>query len=151
MGRNAMQHHRNDRRRLPGALALALAVVAGGACSSARGTQNEYRGGDTTIGIEATEGNRQLAAEIVILNSREKRQADRKVVEFELQNTTGSSRRFAWSVDWFDGQGFLIDDSTRVWQPVALAGHEATTINMVAPRPDATSWKLRISSPDEIK
>ena len=43
------------------------------------------------------------------------------------------AQRFAWAVDWFDEDGFKINDNQHVWEPVSLGGYGSTYITITAP------------------
>lgn len=128
-------------------LALGLA-----ACTvTPRGSQNSYRAGGGRAELERIEGNKLLAANLQILNPIEKTVDGRKVAQFELKNTRSNATAFAWAVDWFDADGFRIEDGARVFEPVKLGGYGSTYVTITAPRAgDRLSWKLTVTSPDEV-
>ena len=131
------------------AAALVLALTAGCA-SSFHGSQNTYTG-DETGEILATEANRGLARQLQIVNPRHKDQGGYMLIQFDLENRGSRQLDFAWAVDWFDGAGFHIDANQRVWKPVSIGGYGSTTLQAVAPHPEASSWKLQVTSRDEVK
>ena len=134
-------------------LSAALAALALTACTTTpRGSQNAYSGAAGTHSMESIEGNKQLASTLRILDPRSRRNADgRMALQFELKNTTPNALQFAWAVDWFDAGGFRIDDVTRHWEPVNLGGHGSTILKLTSPTPAAESWKLHVTSRDEVK
>ena len=102
--------------------------------------------------MTAVEGNEILARVLQIKNPRSRRTADgRMQVQFELENSRSTHLDFAWAVDWFDQTGFKVQDNTRHWEPTALGGYGITTLSITAPTPAASSWKLQITSRDEVK
>ena len=138
----------------PGPLTLAAALILGlAACNTPpRGTESSYEGSDGSLEVKATEGNRELAGALSILNPRSKRlEDDRMVVEFDVKNERSRHLEFAWSVDWFDASGFHVADVSRRWEPVALAGNGQTTLTIIAPNPVASSWKLMVTSRNEVQ
>jgi hypothetical protein len=128
-----------------------LAVLGAAlACSTPpRGHQSSYRGSEHGE-IVASEKNRALAQRLAILNPLHKRQDGYLQVQFELENRESRALDFAWAIDWFDQAGFHID-AGRQWKPLSLGGYGSTTLTAVAPHPDATSWKLQITSRDEVQ
>ena len=130
---------------------LVLAAAALAACTSApKGDANRYEGSEGGQ-ITAIENNRALAQKLAIKNAVHKRENDRLVVQFDLENRRSSQLEFAWTIDWFDAHGFQIDDATRLWAPIKMGGHAVRTLKAVAPRPEATQWKLQVTSRNEVK
>ena len=134
-----------------------LALAAGflfalGACTlTPQGSENQYAGGGGKLELERIEGNRLLAANLKILNPVSKMQDGHQIVQFELKNTNSSSLRFAWAVDWYDADGFVVNANSRVFEPVTLGGMASKPITIVAPKAgDKMQWKLHITSPNEI-
>jgi uncharacterized protein YcfL len=140
-------HSAAPRLAVVSALALAL-----GACTlTPSGSENTYAGGGGKLELERIEGNRLLAANLKILNVVTKMQDGRQMVQFELKNTNSSSLRFAWAVDWYDADGFVVNANQRVYEPVTLGGLASKPIAIVAPKTgDKMQWKLHITSPNEI-
>jgi uncharacterized protein YcfL len=131
-------------------LALSLALVA--CTQTPRGSQNSYRGQGGKLELERIEGNKLLASNLQIQNPIEKTVDGRKVAQFELKNTRSNAQRFAWAVDWFDEDGFRINDNARVFEPVSLGGYGSTYITITAPKAgERLSWKLTVTSPDEVR
>jgi uncharacterized protein YcfL len=139
----------NFRRKTPW-IALAAAVLASACTSAPKGEANRYEGTEGGT-INAVEENRALARELAIKNALSKRENDRLVVQFDLENRRSSRLEFAWAVDWFDAHGFQIADATRRWEPISISGYAVQTLKVVAPRPEATSWRLQVTSRDEVK
>ena|SRR5688572_30213491 len=131
---------------------LGALLALSSSCTVPRsGSQNSYTGTSGKLELERIEGNRQLAASLEIQNPLEKTVDGRKVAQFTLKNTRSNKLEFAWAVDWFDEDGFRISDNTRTFQPVALGGYGTETITIYAPRAgEKLSWKLTVTSPDEV-
>jgi uncharacterized protein YcfL len=133
------------------ALLATLLLFALGACTSTpRGSQNSYEGREGGQ-MNAVEGNQILARNLAIKNPIHKREGGRMVVQFDLENRRSTATDFAWAVDWFDRDGFAVRGATRHWEPVSLGGYGSTTLTVVAPTPDASSWKLQVTSRNEVK
>jgi len=131
--------------------ALVALITALGACTvTPQGSQNSYTGKTGKLEIERIEGNRQLANNLEIINPLEKTVNGFKIVQFELRNKLTNTQRFAWAADWFDEDGFRINDNARVFQPVSLGGSGTTYITIPAPRAGNLSWRLTVTSPDEV-
>ena len=136
--------------RILGLLApLAMGVALAGCSSPPRGHQSEYRGSEFGE-IVANETNRALARQLAIVDPLHKREGGYLQVQFELENRESKKLDIAWAIDWFDQAGFHID-AGRNWKPVSIGGYGSTTLSAVAPHQDATSWKLQITSRDEIQ
>lgn len=129
-----------------GTLCLALASCT----TTPRGSQNSYQAGGPKVDLQRIEGNKTLANRLRIQNPLEKTVDGRKVAQFELKNTTSSNLNFAWAVDWFDEDGFRIADQ-RVFEPVSLGGYGSTFLTITAPRAgERLSWRLTVTSRDEV-
>ena len=139
----------NSQRKAPW-LALAAAVLVSACTSTPEGKANRYEGTEGGT-IKAVEDNRALAGDLAIKKAVSKRENDRLIVQFDLENRRSSRLEFAWTIDWYDVHGFQIDDVTRRWEPISLGGYAATTLKVVAPRPKATQWRLQVTSRDEVK
>ncbi len=147
-------------KRIPGivrttsqALVLASVATALTACTSAErsGSANQITGSGSGQ-IEEVTGNSRLSRQLAIENPRSRRLDDGRLeVEFDLQNTTSSTLEFAWSVFWYDRDGFRVKDATYHWQPETLGGDALRTLTLVAPTPEADQWRLQVTSPDEIR
>ncbi len=131
--------------------ACGLALLLGACTLTPRGAQNSYQGTTGKLELERIEGNRSLAASLLIQDPIEKLVDGRQVAQFKLQNTRSSAKRFAWAVDWFDEDGFRITDVARVFEPVSLGGNGSTYITITSPRAGKKmSWKLIVTDPDEV-
>jgi len=132
-----------------GAVAALIFAVA---CTPLRsGSQNTYMGTSGKLDLERIEGNKALAASLRIQNPIEKTVDGRKVAQFELKSTRSNRMSFAWAVDWFDEDGFRIDDGARVFEPVSLGGFGSEYITITAPKAgEKLSWKLTVTTPDEV-
>jgi uncharacterized protein YcfL len=136
---------------LAAALSSALLGALGSCTLTPRGSENQYSGGGGKLELERIEGNRLLAANLKILNPVTKMQDGHQMVQFELKNTTSSTLRFAWAVDWYDADGFVVNANDRVYEPISLGGMASKPITIVAPKAgDKMQWKLHLTSPDEV-
>jgi uncharacterized protein YcfL len=134
-------------------LALGAATAAAVACTSPQRTGSANQVVGTSDGaMEEIVGNARLARQLEIQNPRSRRLDDGRLeVEFDLQNTTSSTLEFAWSVLWYDRDGFRVDDSTYHWRPTTLGGDAVSTLKLVSPTPESDQWRLQVTSPDEVR
>ena len=72
-------------------------------------------------------------------------------VQFDLVNTRSTQTEFAWAIDWFDDSGFQIANTARHFEPMALGGGAVVTLNVVGPTPSASSWRLNVTSRNEVQ
>lgn len=130
-----------------------LLLFGAAACrSTPRGNENQYSGSEGSHELRSSEGNSDLAARLAILNPRSRRLADGRLqVEFDLQNTRSNQTEFAWTVDWFDGDGFEVETAHRAFEPMALGGGAVRTLKITSPTPQAVSWRLSITSRNEVQ
>jgi uncharacterized protein YcfL len=138
-------------RSIPARIACSSALLlAVAACTvTPKGSQNSYTG-KQKLELERIEGNKFLAANLQIVDPLEKTVDGRKVVQVMVKNKLSSAQSFAWAVDWFDEEGFRINDNQRVFQPVSLGGFGTTPITFTAPKTGNLSWRLTVTSPDEV-
>ena len=134
-------------------LGCVLLLLGSAACrSTPRGNENQYSGSEGSLEIERTEGNRDLASRLAILNPRSRRLDDGRLqVEFDLQNTRSTQTEFAWAVDWFDRDGFEVKTGHRAFEPMALGGGAVRTLKITSPTPESVSWRLSITSRNEVQ
>lgn len=101
---------------------------------------------------EVIEGNARLLSDLWLHDVRTRRVTN-NFLEFQalLSNATNSDLRFQWLVEWYDGQGFRIDDPTETWHPAILNGKGEMALKRVSPTASATRAKVRVMPVDEIK
>lgn len=130
-----------------------LLLIAGAACrASHHGNQNTYSGTEGSLEVESSLVNSDLASRLKIVNPRTRRLADGRLqVQFDLQNTRSSQTEFAWTVDWFDDSGFLVETGRRSFEPMNLGGGAVRTLKITAPTPASASWRLSITSRNEVE
>ena len=132
-------------------VAAPLVLLLTGACTSVpRGSQNSYEGREGSS-MTATEGNQKLARSLAIKDPLHKRVDGRLVVQFQLENRRSTDTDFSWAIDWFDQAGFAVQGAVRHWEPVALGGYGSKILTVTAPTPEAVSWKLQVSSRNEVQ
>ena len=72
------------------------------------------------------------------------------VVEFELHNKRGSTIDLEWKVDWMDSSGLSIPTSGS-WHPLSIGGRGYEPLQVTAPTPEASTWKLRVQKPNPVR
>lgn len=139
--------------RIAPLVGCALLLLGSAACrSTPRGSENQYSGREGSHEMERIEGNRDLASRLAILDPRSRRLADGRLqVEFDLKNTRSTQTEFAWAVDWFDGDGFEVETAHRAFEPMALGAGAVRTIKITSPTPAASSWRLSVTSRNEVQ
>jgi len=134
-------------------LLAALAVLLPAACrTTPKGNENTYTGTEGSLEVGRIEGNQMLASRLKIVDPKSRRLADGRLqVQFDLRNAKDSQTEFAWTVEWFDASGFVIPQASRHYEPVALGGGAWKTLTITAPTPEAVSWRLGITSRNEVQ
>ncbi|MEW6072265.1 MAG: YcfL family protein [Planctomycetota bacterium] len=133
-------------RHLGGAV-LGLALVLGAAACQSKGTsQDTYLPGEEWQKIEGVSG---ISDDLEMQDIRSERRDDRLHVQFELHNTRGSNLAFEWNAVWFDDSGYKIDWPDH-WRPVSIPGKGFEILHLVAPTPQATSWRLYVQKPNTV-
>jgi len=67
----------------------------------------------------------------------------RRVVKLDLRNASASPLSFRYTIEWLDRNGEPVHDPQGCWIPLALPGDTAASLEIEAPSPRATSWRLR--------
>ncbi len=63
-------------------------------------------------------------------------------VHITLKNDSYRTKRFQYKFEWLDGQGAILDTKTSVWLPYSIGGNATSSIRGVAPRADASSFRV---------
>ncbi len=140
----------NNALRPNAAHALAIAALLCACTSAPRGTYNSIsgrEGGQVTTHTP----NRDLENSLEMKNIVQVRKEGILVVQLELANRLDRALAFQWSVEWYDRAGLVLDYGPAHYRPERLSGRQSTTIKLVAPSPQAESWKLQVGSRDEVR
>lgn len=132
------------------AQAIATAAVLCACTSAPRGTYNSVsgrEGGQVTTHTP----NRDLENSLEMRNIVQVRKEGMLVVQLELANRLDRALSFQWAVEWYDRSGLAIDYGPAHYSPERLSGRQSKTIKLVAPSPEAESWKLQVGSRDEVR
>jgi uncharacterized protein YcfL len=144
----------NDLNKLLGGACVIASLVLATACTvTPRGSVNTYSGNSDPRATQMVEGNPMFAANIEIPTKSiiTTRKNDLMVVQFDIANKSSQQMGFQWTVEWYDRQGLLVQNTTRHWEPMRLAGKASETVSIIAPTREAESWKLQIGSRDEVQ
>ena len=122
---------------------LAAAALLCACTSSPGGPQNTYTFREGAP-LELIEGNRQLAASLKIKNVQSKHLDDGRLLsQFELVSVDARRLHIDWAVEWFDASGMALP-MPGAWQPLEIGGMGMETIQITAPKPEASSWRLAV-------
>ena len=64
-------------------------------------------------------------------------------IQIELQNTTGSSQKFTYRIEWFDENGMIINTPTAAAIPRGIEGGETLSITATAPTDRAKDFRIK--------
>ena len=132
------------------AAGLAALLTLVGACATGRGgPQRTLDGGEGAQMVELDSG-LELSRDLEIHILAQKRREGFLVCQFELHNKRGSQRAFEWTVEWSDQDNFVIN-STENWRPLVIGGKGFERIQITAPTPEATSWRLVTRKPNPVR
>ena len=68
-------------------------------------------------------------------------------IQLEVQNVTNSRKLFTYRIEWFDGDGMMIDLPTLTAKPWSLEGKEIASLTAVAPTPLAKDFRITFLAP----
>ena len=68
-------------------------------------------------------------------------------VQAEISNSDSDNQQLFYRFKWLDANGFVIDND-EAWQPLLVYAGQKHTINGLAPTPQATDFRILVSSPD---
>ena len=64
-------------------------------------------------------------------------------IQIELQNVTGSMRKFTYRIEWFDENGMIINTPTAAAIPRMIEGGETLSITATAPTDRAKDFRIK--------
>ena len=73
----------------------------------------------------------------------------RRVVEFDLRNSSAEALSFAYRVEWLDRRGEPIRDQDARWIHLVLPAQASAPVEIIAPTASAESWRLRATAAEE--
>tara|TARA_B100000886_G_scaffold316246_1_gene254743 strand:- start:118 stop:456 length:339 start_codon:yes stop_codon:yes gene_type:complete len=65
-------------------------------------------------------------------------------IQVGLQNLTDKELNLNYKVEWLDGDGMIVKDSSLVWKPLLIRGRDTVGIQSVATTPNARNFNLKI-------
>jgi uncharacterized protein YcfL len=68
-------------------------------------------------------------------------------IQAEIFNTDSDNQQLYYRFKWLDRNGMVIGDD-EAWQPLLVYAGQKQTINGLAPSPQATDFRILVSSPD---
>jgi uncharacterized protein YcfL len=68
-------------------------------------------------------------------------------IQAEILNTDSDNQQLFYRFKWLDRSGMVIGDD-EAWQPLLVYAGQKQTINGLAPSPQATDFRILVSSPD---
>jgi uncharacterized protein YcfL len=134
-------------RTLRTALAPSLLVLASGLVGCTGAGVREDRPVDGPVGpgrplTEAPSDDTTVQEQLAQFVRGVRRVDGVQVVEVDLENQGQETLEFAWSVEWFSRSGEEVLDLEGVWTALRLEPGQRASLELVAPAPDADSWKL---------
>jgi uncharacterized protein YcfL len=63
-------------------------------------------------------------------------------VYITLKNDSYRTKRFEYKFEWLDSEGAILDTKTSVWLPYSIAGNATSAIKGIAPRVEATNFRV---------
>lgn len=142
-----MRSEIQDRPRLRWLAWLALAALAG-MSAGCRTTHEEPIAIDEAM--HDADYARRLGHRLEILNTRSEERNGRLFVQFQWHNRTWTDVRAQWTVEWFDAQGFLVEQVTD-WRNLHLEGDAKEYVTITAPHPSAVTWKPKVRATPKIR
>lgn len=127
-------------------LALLTACV-----SEPRGSYNTISGSENSGESTRFSPNRDLENSLETHNIIKVRKDSMLIIQFELVNKLDRALSFQWGIEWYDRAGLVLDYGPGHYSPERLSARQSKTIKIVAPSPDAESWKLQVGSRDEAR
>lgn len=85
-----------------------------------------------------------LARKIVIAEIRSHFVADLLAATVVLQNKSSRDQSFQYRFSWFDQQGIELEQGADNWTPLVLHGQQSSSLQAIAPNPQARSYKINI-------
>ena len=69
-------------------------------------------------------------------------------MQIELENTTGSEKKFTYRIEWFDENSMIINSAMAVAIPRSIEGGETIAITAMAPTDRAKDFRIKfLASP----
>jgi uncharacterized protein YcfL len=68
-------------------------------------------------------------------------------IQAEILNTDSDNQQLFYRFKWLDRNGMVVGDD-EAWQPLLVYAGQKQTINALAPSPQATDFRILVSSPD---
>jgi uncharacterized protein YcfL len=71
-------------------------------------------------------------------------------VQITVTNLTRDTIRYETKFEWYDANGFKLDNSAELWKPGLIYGKGAQEISGIAPSTSAVSYKFQIRRTNQV-
>lgn len=88
--------------------------------------------------------NAELAEKVSISEVKHRRTNELLEVNVELSSQFKKSQKLQYHFNWFDENGFVVEEGKSPWKPIELHGHQSLTLRGVAPSSTATSFNVYV-------
>ena len=88
--------------------------------------------------------NKKLAKQVHISEIMSRKKNDLLQVNLSLTSTYKKSLQLQYKFQWFDQDGFIIEEAKSAWQPLEVHGMQTKTVASLAPTPQVTTFKLYV-------
>jgi len=117
--------------RIPFALPVAVVALLGATACSSGPTILTHDNGDVALRVESG------VDDVEVEDMKVRKRDGRATAQFHLVNDSDEIRRVFVSLEWFDAEGFLLDDSMEVdprERTFALRGDNTRTLTFFSPQ-----------------
>ncbi len=88
--------------------------------------------------------NAALAEKVSISEVKHRRTNELLEVNVELSSQFEKSQKLQYHFNWFDENGFVVEEGKSPWKPIELHGHQSLTLRGIAPSSAATSFNVYV-------
>lgn len=141
------------KRRLSAVPLAALAALLLAGCTSGERTDSlqtveTTRPGGTprTVVVDPAFGDALAVGEVL-----SRRVEDVLQVQVQLRSRSQETLMLETKLEWFDADGFKVDDSTEVWKPLDLAGGATAEVRGSAPGKKAVTYRFSVRAANPIR
>ena len=86
----------------------------------------------------------QFGEDVLVANVARRRVEGFLQVQVTLQSRAGKTLPLETKWEWYDSDGFKIDDGREVWSPADLPAGTVLDVKGIAPKPEAGSFKFHV-------
>jgi len=88
--------------------------------------------------------NKKLANQVHISEIKSRKKSDLLQINLSLTSTYKKSLQLQYKFQWFDQDGFIIEEAKSAWQPLEIHGMQSKTVASLAPTSQVTTFKLYV-------